>query len=359
MSYLRGPMTRDQISQLMTVQQATAPTTSHATGSGQPAAATNIAAGSPLADDETTVMPEVATGVAVRWVDPAAAWLAEVGGSSHSTRYEPAVVARVQLRYDDTKAALIHDEEYECVLYPLHELVDVSQAVAVDYDDRDLRAEPPAGVVYALGDMKLTTAAAFSSIERDLRDELTRARTVELPVNNELKLFGRPGETIEQFEVRCLRAADEAADADLAKLRGTYAAKVAKIRDQIAASQDRVDVLESEADGKRNSELLSTAGSILGGLLGGKSRGSILGKLGSAAGRRGRSDSARERVEAATNKTARLTEDLEELELELAGEVTSIDAMWMERGKQITTLQVGLEKADVKVTQLVVAWIPV
>jgi hypothetical protein len=354
MSYLRGPMTRDQISRVMAgradmTPDAEAVTVTDPTGTDAQS----------VAHDETTVMPEVASGVPVRWVDPAAAWLTEVGGSPHGTRYEPAVVARVQLRYDDTKADLVHDEEYECVLYPLHELVDVSQAVAVDYDDRDLRTSAPASVVYALGDMKLTAASSFAAIERDLRDELTRVRSVELPVNTSLELFGRPGETAEQFEVRCLRAADAAADAELAKLRDAYATKVAKIRDQLAASQDRVDVLQSEADGKRNSEMLSTAGSILGGLLGGKSRGSLLGKLGGAAGRRGSTNAARERLEAAENKAGRLTEALEDLEFELAEKITDVDAAWMAKAKDTSTMRVGLERADVKVTQLVLAWLPV
>ena len=34
-------------------------------------------------------------------------------------RREAAVVARVALRYDDAKADLVHDEEYEAVLFPL------------------------------------------------------------------------------------------------------------------------------------------------------------------------------------------------------------------------------------------------
>ncbi|HUF97433.1 MAG TPA: hypothetical protein VMM60_04830, partial [Ilumatobacter sp.] len=372
MSYLRGPMTRDQISQVMADRNPNAsdaaatpdppttlaPSTDPSAGPSAGPAGTAVTAPE-LADDETSVMPKVATGIAVRWVDLAAPWLAEVGGSSQGSRYEPCVMARVHMRYDDTKADLVHDEEYECVLYPLTELIDVTQAVAVDFDDRDLRLEAPAGIVYALSEMPLTAAATFNSIERDLRDEITRVRTIDLPANTELKLYGRPGETIEQFEVRCLRAADQAADAELAKLRDVYAAKVAKIRDQIAASHDRVQVLESEADSKRNSELLSTAGSILGGLLGGKSRSGMLGKLGTAAGRRGRTNSARQRVEAATNKSARLTEDLEDLELELTSKITDVDAEWMEKAKVISTIQVGLEKNDVKVSQLVLAWLPV
>ncbi len=57
-------------------------------------------------------------------------------------------MARVHLRYDDTKADLVHDQEYECVLVPLAEPVDVSRALAVDYDDRDLRTEPQTAKVY-------------------------------------------------------------------------------------------------------------------------------------------------------------------------------------------------------------------
>jgi chaperonin cofactor prefoldin len=183
--------------------------------------------------------------------------------------------------------------------------------------------------------------------------------TVEIPANAALKLFGRPGESAEQFETRCARAADELADAEIAALRGKYEAKVTRLRDQIAAAEDRIDVLAEEASSKRNSELLSTAGSILGGLLGGRSRGGLLGKLGGAARRRGSTKAAHERVDAVENKVERLQDQLEDLEAELAEEVTEIDARWMDAAKAVTPMQVGLEKTDINVTQLVLAWVPV
>ena len=231
---------------------------------------------------------------------------------------QAAIVARVQLRYDETKADLVHDEEYECVIAPITETVDISRAIAVDYDERDLRTDPPEGAVYAMSDAKLATKTLFSGVERDLRDHVARNLTIEIPANPGLKLYGRPGETSEQFELRCLRAADEAADAEIAKLRDKYEAKVTKLRDQIEAAEDRVDVLEEQSSGKRNSELLSTAGSILGGLLGGgRSRGGLLGKLGTAANRRGTTKASEQRLDAAENKVGRLQESLEELELDL------------------------------------------
>jgi hypothetical protein len=357
MSYLRGPMTRDQISELMATERdraATAPPTATA-------AATSVAEpATQLADDETSVMPEIADGIPVRWVDVAAPWLADAGGDSRGKRLHPVVIVRVQLRYDETKADLVHDEEFECVIPAIDETVDASRAIVVDYDDRDLRTDAPDGAVYAMSDARLTTKTLFSGVERDLKTHLVRSQTIEIPVNTDLKLYGRPGETPEAFEIRCLRAADEAADAEIAKLRDKYEAKVTKLRDQIEAAEDRVDVLEEESSSKRNSELLSTAGSILGGLLGGgRSRSGLLGKLGTAAGRRGRTKASGERLDAAENKVARLQESLEDLELDLEEDVTEIDARWMGLAKAATTMQIPLEKTDLQVTQLVLAWLPV
>ena len=168
----------------------------------------------------------------------------------------------------------------------------------------------------------------------------------------------RPWSTVEQFELRAARVADELADAEIAKLRDKYETKIETARRQIAEASDRIDVLEEEAHGKRNSELLSTAGSILGGLLGGRSRRGLLGKLGGAASRRGRTAASKERVDAAENKVSRLEASLAELETELEAEVTEIDTRWMADAKNTETLPVGLERADVTVTQLALAWMP-
>ncbi len=377
MSYLRGPMTRDQIAMLTSdavrAASASAPDAAPA-APGTDAAATanaNTADARPtgepapvLADDESVVMPEVADGVAVRWVDVAAPWLGDVGGDSHGTVLEAAIVARVAIRYDETKADLVHDEEYEAVLFPLGEQVDVSRVVQVDYDDRDLRTEAPDGVTYRLTDAKISTKTFFGQVERDLRDHLTRSLTLEIPANTELKLYGRPGESADEFAARCAAFADDRADEAIAELRDKYEAKAMRLRDQIEAAEDRVDVLEEEAKSKRNSEFLSTAGSVLGGIFGGKKSkggmiGDVLGDAGTAARRRGSTNASGRRVDAAENKVNRLVDQLDELEADAAADVSEIGEKWDALAAEVTTLEVGLERTDVKVIQLALAWIPV
>ena len=176
--------------------------------------------------------------------------------------------------------------------------------------------------------------------------------------------FSRPGETADEFIARCLAAANDSADKETASLRDKYADKVSRLQTQIQAAEDRAQVLDTQRKGRRSEEILSTAGSILGGLLGGRrSRGgmlgSVLGKAGSAAGRRTRTAAAGDRLDAAENKLEGLHRQLEELETELTQEVTDIDAEWMATAKNITTLQVGLERTDVNVTQIALVWIPV
>jgi hypothetical protein len=357
MSYLRGPLTRDQISTLMATARSVAPA---ATPPANDDSSTPAATAATVADDATTLMPDVADGVAVRWVDIAAPWLADVGGDPRGTRRAAAAVARVALRFDEDSADLVHDEEYEAVLHPLGELVDASRAISVDHDERDLQTVAPAGISYVLGDAPIKNKTYWTKLERDLIDHLVRSRSLTVATNRTLKLYGRPAETDDAFATRCLVAADERADAEIAKLKDTFEAKIAKLRTQLQTAEDRADVLEAEQSGKRNEEVLSTVGSVLGGLFGGKrARNGAFGQLGRAAGRRGRTSAAGERVDAARNKVHSISDQLVQLEGEMQDEVAAIDVRWSNVAKEITSIVVPLERTDVKVTQMVLGWLPV
>ncbi|MGE0136574.1 MAG: DUF87 domain-containing protein [Ilumatobacteraceae bacterium] len=353
LSYLRGPLNRDQISQLMADHRTAAPGAVVPPTDAMPDPVATAATG-------TSVMPEVADGIPVRWIDVAAPWLAQVGGDPRGTQLSAAAVARVALRFDEDKADLVHDDTYEAVIHPLVELVDASRSIAVDHDDRDLSDAAPNTSEYAPVAAPIHTKTYWSKLERDLVDHLVRSQRLTIAANRELRLYGRPGETDDDFADRCRAAAEERAHAEIAKLKDRIEARIAKVETQMDAAEDRAEVLAAERSGKRNEEILSTMGSVLGGLFGTRrSRSGALGQLGRAAGRRGRTAAAGERLEAAQNKVNALSEQLLQLEAELNDEITAIEVRWLNIAKDISTIEVPLERSDVKVTQLVLGWLPI
>ena len=387
MSYLRGPLTRDQIHTLMADQSAAArasaapaapaaPTASvfgaptgapfgAPTGPPVPApsmtapASEVVPAGAPLGPNETPVMPAVADGIAVRYIDVAAPWLEKIGGDTHGTKLAAAIVARVALHYDDTKAGVVQDEEYEAVIYPVDALVSASKAVAVDYDDRDLKPIAPTPAIYTLTDAPLKDRVFWSRIQKDLIDTLVRSKTLAVGVNSDLKLYSRPGETAEQFAGRCGQVASDGANRDAAALRQKYQAKIDKLGDQVATAQDRVDVARDTRNARRNTEIIGTAGSVLGSILGGRGGlGGILGKLGTATSRQGATRTAGARAEAAQNKVEQLQQNVQALEDELTRELEEINTAWTTKARNITSADIPLERTDVSISQIVLGWLP-
>lgn len=361
MSYLRGPLTREQIASLTPPAAAAAGAGSPAPAPSQPAPAP-AASAAMVASDATQIRPEVASGVPQYYVDSAAPWLTEAGGRP-GTRLEPAIVARLYLRYDDAALDLDHADEWEAVLFPLEERVDVAGARHVDYDARDLRAEPPAGATYAMTRAPIGQPAFFRDVERAFKDLVARQQRLEVQVNRKLKLAARIGESPEEFARRCDEAAQTAADAEAAKLRDRYDAKADRVRAAIERAEDRVEVLRTDTSTRRTSELLGAAGDLLGSFLGGRrtTRSIATGAgrvLRGASSRRGQSQRTSQRLDVAESQLAEREKDLEELEAELAEEIVEINDRWEEIGRQVETVEVPLEKTDVSVHEVALAWIP-
>jgi len=421
MSYLRGPLTREQIATLMAERQASsapaagaappgatvvaggtsspgapgaevplgagpagtsAPATDathhdpaapaaatttpgtgpSATGEAAPAAAPPATATEPVpahAEDVTPVMPTIAEGTPVRWMDAAAPWAAEVGADPTGTTLTAGVAVTVELLFDETKADLRHTETFECVLVPLSDPPDPAAAIAVDHDVRDLRAEAPVGATYRLPEAPVKTKAWFTALQKALVDHLLASRTVTILQNPGLKLWSRPGETEEAFAARCDAAADAAADKQAAAMAKRFESRIQRAREALAKAEDRVEQAEATKDSRRNDELLSGAGDLLGAVLGGRrSARSIASKVGTVARRRGRSNEADKRVETARNRVGEKAQALADLEADMADELAAIADEWDAKALAIEEVEVPLERSDIRITGLALVWIP-
>jgi len=134
MSYLAGPLSRSQISQLTTDEKRQAAATvvqsvPNAAGMQSATVAQPAAVATPMADNESAVAPQTADTIRVRYLDPSAPYARDLGAAAEGKRLVAGLAIRVHLLFDDTKAKLRHDAEWEAIISPLDGPVDPDDAI--------------------------------------------------------------------------------------------------------------------------------------------------------------------------------------------------------------------------------------
>jgi hypothetical protein len=186
----------------------------------------------------------------------------------------------------------------------------------------------------------------WTTLQRDLADHLQRSMTVDIPTNPEVKLYGRIGESAEDFAVRCRAAATDAADKEIAALQAKYQTKLAAAQRKVDAA---TNTLERQRDA-RTSAMGSDALGMLGGLFGGRKTSMTTAARRAAA--------ASDKVGAAEDKVEELQAVYADLQAELDAEMAGIRSEWETRAAAVATTSITLAKSDVKVSAVGMVWIP-
>ncbi|MEA2010048.1 MAG: hypothetical protein U9N78_05020, partial [Actinomycetota bacterium] len=334
MSYLRGPLTPAQITRLTP------------RSSGRSPARSSVVEAAPATSGVGSVMPVVADGVAIRWIDPAAVWASDLGVDPTSTVYEAAAAVRVTARFDETRAGVDHTVEWEAVLFPLSD--DVEQAIEVDHDERDFRSEAVDGATYRRPSEPIGTASFWTSIGRGLKDRVHREGEITIYKNGPLKLYSRVDEQEGDFARRCRSAAEDAADAATAKLHAKYEKRLKRLQrdiDKYAAQA------ESAAADASSEDFDMMAGAVFDMLAGRRRSRSVSSSMKT---RR----AAQRRIETAEGRVEDRLSEYEALQRDYEDEVGDIVGLWDERSEDIEPITIRLEKNDITVSDTMLVWIP-
>jgi hypothetical protein len=300
--------------------------------------------------------PPIASGFRSCFADPGAPWLPAVGAAPAGGRLAPALVATIDLRFDERAIGLDHTEPYEVVVFPLGASFDPSRVLAVDHDPRDFRDDLPPGRGFVSPDAPLGDAAWFEGMKRALVAHLLASRTLGVLKNATLGLVSRVGEDRASFDARCRYEADQRADAEAAKLRDRYGNRVEKLQDalqraQIAAADARTDVQV-----RQQQTYIQGAGALVSMFMGGRS--GVRG-LASLASRQVGANRQGQRADQADRRVQDKVVELERLEQELGASIAEIAQKWERGAADVTPVEVRLEADDIHVRELFVAWIPV
>ncbi len=345
-SFLRGPLTRPQVKQLMDARKALEPT--------------------PRATKETTVRQasgkEGAGSHARPAIDPSIQQkflrTGEEAGEISSIRYVPRGLAIGKVRFYNAKRNIDRVEDVSLLFEPPDAFgrVDWHAATPLPGYAKRLTDAPDASganmVRYDELPGTFNTQKDFKSVEKDFSDFLYQNKAYKTYEHEKLALFQEDGESLEAFRMRINQALREKRDEEIDILREKYEDKLDRLNDRILREQLKYDEQTAELSDRRTAEMLGVAETIFS-VFKGRRR-----SLSSAATKSRMRRKAAQRVESARLRLEDLGEDYRKLESEMHEKLEAVRNQWAEEADALSTFEVKPRRTDVRVDQVLLVWVP-
>jgi DNA helicase HerA-like ATPase len=364
MSYLRGPLTRNQVQQLVG-QQPVAPERAAAPTPAATPPLPKLGTESPYSD----VPPQLPSTVTqVYWpvqmsLKEAMAELARARGlavrseaeqESHLV-YHPALVGLARLRFAHSTSRQTHTEDVAYLL-PVE-----GEVYAVDWNEGKVQIEaggldrkPERGAFFASLPSDLGASKRHTALKDEFSDYLYYNSSVKLRYNPHLKLYSEMGESEEAFRRRCRKEAEQARDAEAEKLAAKYKRELDRLEDRLQREERELEEDKIEHDARKQEELLSGVESVFGLFTGSRSSR----RLSAASRKRRMTRQAKADVKESEETIDELEEQIEELEQEAKAELDELDEKWRGLLDDVEDVEVRPRRADVSVDLFALAWLP-
>ena len=332
LSYLRGPLTREELRRAI----------------GTPAAPQSSGAPDPaIATSDKPVLP---SGITEYFLPSPAA----------PTAYEAVVYGSALVHYTDSKRGID-------VTTPVHAITPITDgALAVNWDDASFvdvapdslaRAATNPAARYGALPAAARNAKSYAAWAGDFEQWIVRAKPLRVYSAPAYKLTSRPDESEADFSGRVQQAARERRDAAVEKLRGKYAARVARATDKIRRAQESVAREQQQVSQQKTQTAVSLGATLLGALMGRKAvTMSTLGRATTTARGVGRSMKEAADVAQAQERQGAAEEELQALEADLQREVQALAGGAPDAA--IETAEVKPKRAGVDVRLVALAWKP-
>jgi hypothetical protein len=343
LSYLRGPLGRDELRRLSVPAAPPAPAPAPAAPPAPPAP---LAPQAPLAPPAAPLLPP-----------PIRQLFAPGGGNS----YSPAVVGLARVTYTDAKLGL--DETRDIVVVaPFTDGVvalDWEHAEPAAFGAADLAPTAPASLPFEPVPSIATQAKSYTGWEREFGRWVARSQSIELLRSARAKLTSTLDESERDFRVRLQTALREGRDQAVAKVREKHASKIRTAEDRLRRAQAAVDRESQQATESKMSAAVSFGATVLGALLGRKAASaSTLGRATTAARGMGRVSREAADVGRAKQQVTALEEQLAELQAALEADLEAAGRAWDPAADTLDRVVVKPKRGGVSVQLVGLLWRP-
>ena len=354
LSYLAGPMTREQIKQLQLPSTAPAPAAA-ANGLLDNRTATTTGGGSMSALDARP-----ASHAPVLSPDVPQFFL-PITGVSDAVSYHPSILAVADVSYSSVKYG-ITEQRRVALLGSMDEgpiTLEWDSAERIELDPSTLERGPRDGAVFGALPKAAATAKSYAVWSKAFQKWVVTNEQIELLQSAALKLTSNAGESERDFRIRLQQKSREGRDAKVETMRSKYATKLSSLQERIRRAEQAVEREKAQASQAKMDTVISVGSAILGAMFGrGKINASAVGKVGTAARGMGKAAQQSGDVTRANESVQALQQQYAELEAQLQGEIDELGAAYDAQSESLERIPIKAKSGDVQVHLVALAWVP-
>ena len=361
MSYLRGPLTRDQIKILMGPRKAAAASQAVPQPAPVPGQTPARPSGPPIRSEgdagEGADRPVLPAGI-VQFFVPVT--LPRQGAASLC--YEPRAVGAGSVGFSDAKLRIDAARAVTVVAAIDARLgsVEWADGTVLGMSAKDFHAEPAASGLFLDVPPAATRARSYDSWAKSFKSWIGQSQTLDLLKSPCTGLVSAPGESERDFRVRLQTAAREQRDDAVEKLRRTYAPKLAALDEKIRRAAQAVDRESAQASQQKLQTAVSMGATVFGALFGRKAlSASTLGKATTAARGVGRTMKESQDIERARQTLAAAEQQKAELEAQAQADIDALGGALDPLGETLEPVTLKPKRTEVTVQMVALAWVPV
>jgi hypothetical protein len=358
MSYLRGPMGREELGRLAasaSVGKPSAPSPPLAPLPPRPPSPPDAPFGpwKPSAPSAPSGPPAPSAPL----VDPA---IPQFFAPGAGTRWTPMLFGAARVSYSDARLGVDETRDV-AVITPL-----VDGAVPVDWEHAepapfraaDLKSVPESSAPFDPLPKAAANPRKYAQWAKDFTQWVGRSQTVELVKSARAKMASAPDESERDFRIRLQTALRERRDAEMTRVRDRYAARLSTLDDRMRRAEAAVERQQEQATESKVQAGVSVAATIFGALLGRKAvSATTLGRATTAARSAGRIGRESQDVSRAQEELAAVRAKHEELERTLAQELEVISAGWEARDEPLERVLLKPKRGGISTQLVALVWV--
>jgi hypothetical protein len=353
LSYLRGPMTREQIKLLVAPrkERESAPIPS------VPAALAPGAAPASQAEEATSLSqvasppPMLPSEIEIFYLSPS--------GTGHGLVYYPSIIGQAEVHYS---SARYNVDETKTMAFA----VQLEEGpIALDWDNAaefqldNLQTVPVPGAEFADLPAAANKVTSYRNWNREFLRWVRVNRPLTLYLSERFKQTSGVKESEGEFRARLSQAAREKRDLEIEKLRRKYSSKFTSLNDRLRRAEQAIAREEEQAKSKTLATAISFGTAILGAFLGRKTvSATSASRMGTAMKSAGRLGKEKMDVARARQTAEAIREQMNQLESQLQGDIQNLEGTYDPASEELKEIKVKPKTTDISLRLFGLAWMP-